>query len=70
MPLTQRVASLRMQWCLSCHREPERVLRPKEEIFNLHWQPPPDQRARGRALRAQYHLQSTELLTSCSTCHR
>jgi Cytochrome c7 and related cytochrome c len=70
MPLTQRVASLRMQWCLDCHREPERVLRPKEEIFNLHWQPPSDQLARGRALRAQYHLQSTELLTSCSTCHR
>src|SRR5437763_9754818 len=34
MPLTRRVASLYMQWCLDCHRAPERLLRPRSEIFN------------------------------------
>src|SRR5262249_17789166 len=40
MPLTWRVAALTMQWCLSCHRRPERYLRPRAEVFNLHWQAP------------------------------
>jgi hypothetical protein len=70
MPLTSRVASLRMQWCLECHRQPERQLRPRDQIFNMHWQPPADQLARGTRLRATYHIHSTEVLTSCSTCHR
>jgi hypothetical protein len=70
MPLVSRVASLRMQWCLECHRQPERVLRPKDQVFDMHWQPPPDQLARGARLRAAYHIHSTEVLTSCSTCHR
>jgi len=70
MPLTRRVASLYMQWCLDCHRHPERVLRPPGRVFDMDWQPPPDQLARGEALRKQYHLRSTRELTDCSTCHR
>jgi hypothetical protein len=70
MPLTSRSASLRMQWCLECHRAPERQLRPRDQIFNMHWQPPPDQVLRGKRLRQSYHIHSTEVLTSCSTCHR
>jgi hypothetical protein len=70
MPLTSRTASLRMQWCLDCHRAPERELRPRDQVFNMHWQPPPDQLERGTRLRAAYHIHSTEVLTSCSTCHR
>ncbi len=70
MPLTARVASLRMQWCLDCHRAPERFLRAPDEVFDMSWRAPPDQDARGRRLAAEYHLQTTALLTSCSTCHR
>jgi hypothetical protein len=70
MPLTRRVASLYMQWCLDCHRNPERVLRPHDQVFNIDWQPPPDQLARGAALRREYGLRSTRELTDCSTCHR
>ncbi len=70
MPLTWRVASLRMQWCLDCHRSPEAHLRPRDRIFDMSWQPPPDQLERGRQLRKTYHLHSTAVLTSCSTCHR
>ena len=70
MPLTYRVASLKMQWCLECHREPERQLRPLAEVFDMSWRPPPDQIERGRELRARYHIHSTDVLTACSTCHR
>jgi hypothetical protein len=70
MPLTRRVASLYMQWCLECHRAPERYLRPHDKVFDVDWRPPADQLAQGRALRETYHLRSTRELTDCSTCHR
>ncbi|MES1240194.1 MAG: cytochrome c3 family protein [Acidobacteriota bacterium] len=70
MPLLYQEASLQMEWCLSCHRDPGRFVRPKEEVFNLNWQPPADPQE-AQALRAKlvkdYKIQS---LTSCSTCHR
>jgi hypothetical protein len=70
MPLVRRVASLDMQWCLGCHRDPEPYLRPREAIFDMTWHAPPDQRARGAELRKRYALRSTRELTDCSTCHR
>jgi hypothetical protein len=70
MPLVRRVASLYMEWCLDCHRAPERYLRPREQVFDLEWRAPPDQPARGAALRKAYGLRSTRELTDCSTCHR
>ena len=70
MPLTRRVASLYMQWCLDCHRAPERYLRPQNEIFDLQWRPPSDQALRGNELAKVYGLRTTRELTDCSTCHR
>lgn len=70
MPLMFQQASLQMEWCLDCHRDPGKYVRPKEEVFNLNWQPPSDPQ-QAQALRARliqdYRIQS---LTSCSTCHR
>ena len=70
MPLTSRVASLHMQWCLDCHRHPERYLRPADKIFDMSWQATPDQEQQGKTLRVAYRLHSREVLTACSTCHR
>ncbi|HZQ61237.1 MAG TPA: cytochrome c3 family protein [Casimicrobiaceae bacterium] len=70
MPLVRRVASLYMQWCLDCHRAPERYLRPQAQVFDIDWRPPPDQAQRGAALAKAYGLRSTRELTDCSTCHR
>jgi hypothetical protein len=67
MPLTWQHASLQMEWCLECHRNPELFVRPKSEVFSVAWQPPADQEEQGRKLVAEYKIQS---LTSCSTCHR
>jgi hypothetical protein len=67
MQLTSKAATLHMQWCLECHREPERFVRPRDQVFNMAYQPPPDQREMGRRLVAEYGLRS---LINCSTCHR
>lgn len=70
MPLMFQQASLQMEWCLQCHRDPGKYVRPREEVFNLNWAPPADPE-QARALSAKlikdYKIQS---LTSCSTCHR
>jgi len=67
MPLVHQEESLQMEWCLRCHRQPERYVRPREEVFNVKWEPPADQIERGRALVEQYGIHPR---TSCSTCHR
>jgi hypothetical protein len=70
MPLTWKEKPLTMEWCLDCHRHPERHLRPKDEVFNMTWEPPlQNQVALGRKLMADYHV-PTDRLTNCSTCHR
>jgi cytochrome c peroxidase len=70
MPLVYQVGSLQMEWCLECHRAPEKVLRPKDQVFNMAWEPGPDQPAQGEQLKREYGIPSTGHLTSCNTCHR
>ena len=67
MPLTWKAQSLQMGWCLECHQDPAHFVRPREEVFNMAWQPPANQDELGRQLVAAYHVQSK---ISCSTCHR
>ena len=70
MQLMWQAASLQMEWCLECHRAPERFLRPREQVFNMSWRPGADQVRLGRALMKEYNIKSPAALTSCSTCHR
>jgi Cytochrome c7 and related cytochrome c len=37
MPAVYQAASLQMEWCLACHRQPERYLRPKDKITDMTW---------------------------------
>jgi Cytochrome c7 and related cytochrome c len=67
MPLTYQYATLHMEWCLECHRSPERFVRPRDQVFNMDWQPPPDQEAKGHELMREYNIRRR---TDCSTCHR
>ena len=70
MPLTYQVNSLQMEWCLNCHRNPEKYVRPREFITTMGYQPAGDQEEIGRKLVAEYKIQDARTLTSCSTCHR
>jgi len=67
MPLMWRQHSLLMEWCLECHRAPERFVRPRAFVFSMDWQPAEDQLTLGRKLVQEYHIAK---LTSCSVCHR
>ena len=69
MALTSLAQPLYMEWCLSCHREPEKFIRPRAEVYNMAWTQPPDQVAQGRRLLEEYHV-DTSKLTNCSICHR
>lgn len=67
MPLTYKVNTLYMNWCLNCHREPEKFVRPRDQVFNMKYEQPEDQLALGRKLVAEHKIQK---LTDCYTCHR
>jgi cytochrome c7-like protein len=67
MPLTWRENTLHMEWCLECHRQPEKYVRPKSEVFNMNYKAPANQLELGARLVREYKIQKLE---SCSVCHR
>jgi hypothetical protein len=86
MPVTWQAKSLSMNWCLDCHREPERYVRPRAYVFDMAWQRPTDPEAL-RAMSAEAGIEppvaSSRALgealvamyrighkTNCSDCHR
>ena len=70
MALTWQSSSLQMEWCLDCHRAPEKVLRPREYITKMGYTPEGDQEEIGRRLMKEYNVRDVRTLTSCNTCHR
>ena len=78
MPAVYQVASLQMEWCLACHREPERFLRDRKDIYNMEYNAEnhlaenktAERLATGRAKKAEYRVRNAAQITSCSTCHR
>jgi hypothetical protein len=83
MPLMFNYASLQMEWCLECHRAPEKYLRPRDQVFNMRYEQPSalqpvtvdgkeytDQFSLGTDLAQKYKLRTVTDITSCSTCHR
>lgn len=69
MRLMRSAQPLQMRWCLECHRNPERFIRPKEEVFNMNWKAK-DQETLGRELVEKYKVRPPAQITSCGTCHR
>jgi hypothetical protein len=85
MALVFQSKTLLMEWCLDCHRDPGKHLRPKSEVFNLAWKPADGavdddgevfepgkwtQSELGRHLKEKYHVRDAWTLTNCSICHR
>jgi len=84
MDLVQQIAPLSMGWCLECHREPERNLRPVDQVTNMAWKPTdhPDVKAKGitdlveaqklvgEKVKADLKIHDSAYMTSCYTCHR
>ena len=73
MPLVWKENTLQMEWCLECHRNPEKYVRPEDEIFTMGYAEtlPEDheQLIEGHALVAEYGIEVGRL-DNCSICHR
>ncbi|WP_213955901.1 cytochrome c3 family protein [Variovorax sp. dw_954] len=66
MPLMRRVSSLRMDWCIDCHRNPQPHLRDPSHVFDMRPLGADDM----ASVQMLSRLQSQQRLTDCSTCHR
>ena len=44
MPLMYEQNTLQMEWCLDCHRNPAKNLRPTSQIYNMVWEGPAPER--------------------------
>ena len=71
MPLMLQESSLQMEWCLECHREPEKYVRPRSAIYTMGYEPrdpetgePTTQAELGPRLVKEYGINGR---TSCST---
>jgi len=64
MPLAWRESTLQMKWCLDCHRQPEKFVRPRDKVFDMAWQTDPQQSAE---LIEKHKIHSA---TDCDVCHR
>ena len=67
MPLTLQENTLQMEWCVNCHRNPEKYVRPRSEIYTMGYRPAEPQSLIGPRLVKEYGIKGN---TSCSTCHR
>ena len=70
MPLITQVRTLQMEWCLDCHRDPSRYVRPLDQVTTMGYQPVAAQSELGPRLVREYKIAGVEELTSCSVCHR
>lgn len=67
MAVVRQAQPLTMSWCLDCHQEPEKHLRPIEQMTTMGWHPDVPQQQLGRQLKQQYGVRE---LTNCTACHR
>src|SRR3954470_16900309 len=70
MPAVYQENTLQMEWCLACHRDPQKFIRPKSEVFNMQWRDGDIDLGEREKLKVDYKIRSREMMTSCSTCHR
>jgi hypothetical protein len=72
MALTAQAGSLQMEWCLDCHRDVKKALRPKSAVFDMAWEPAGGAQgeADAAALAKANDVRSKFALMNCSTCHR
>ncbi|MCZ7648782.1 MAG: cytochrome c family protein [Planctomycetota bacterium] len=60
---------LSMGWCLNCHRNPEKALRPADQVTNLNWSPN-DSGSQDAFVKALIKDADIKPPKDCSACHR
>ena len=74
MPLMWRAETLHMEWCVSCHRNPEPHIRPRDQVFSMEPLPaaPPESDAKPGVSNVAIDLMKANKIaseTNCSVCH-
>ena len=59
--------AMTMSWCIDCHRQPEKQLRPADRVTDMEWIASRPQREIGLEIKARLHIDPP---THCSGCHR
>ncbi len=59
-----------MAWCLDCHRNPERFIRPIDQVYAMGYKPAENQETLGPRLVEEYNIRPANVLMECSICHR
>jgi hypothetical protein len=68
MAVVRHEQPLSMAWCLDCHRDPDKHLRPLDQVTNLGWSPAGvDRRSLGEKLKQAWNVRPPE---NCGACHR
>lgn len=65
-----KATSMQMEWCVDCHKDPAKYIRPLDQVFTFGYKPEQPQAVLGPQLVKQYNVLDARTLTSCSTCHR
>lgn len=66
MKVVHQKEPLSMSWCMDCHRNPEKYVRPKSEVTTMGYQPDEDQIKLGKELVSKNNINPP---TNCQTCH-
>ena len=67
MVIVSQTQPLSMGWCLDCHRNPGPFLRPVNQVTNMDWQPPEDQKSFAEQVITEKNINPP---VACSGCHR
>ncbi|HZS06864.1 MAG TPA: cytochrome c3 family protein [Blastocatellia bacterium] len=68
MDVVKQVSPVSMPWCIACHKEPEKVLRPLDQITKMDWEPGSDQVEKGRQFVKDRKIKPP--VENCWGCHR
>ena len=67
MEIVMQAEPLSMSWCLDCHREPEKHLRPLNQVTNMEWLMPDNHDELAKRFVKERNIKPPE---DCTACHR
>jgi len=67
MEVVMQTEPLSMSWCLDCHRQPEKHLRPLDQVTNMEWLMPDDHDKLAKRFIKERNIKPPE---DCTACHR
>lgn len=67
MPLMYQQNTLQMEWCLNCHRNPAKNLRPVSQIYNMAWEGPSSEKPVWCAVNGEQADKPTAQSVDCVT---